>query len=818
MTDILPTTLPETLVFFNEFEIKDIKEINEITTQLQGLLNIQEGPMMQVAVFKGLKNNYVLFIFHHLIIDGVSWRIFLEDFSNIYISRIGDKVSSLPLKTNSFLDWSNLLLKKLNDNTFINELGYWTTQLQYNEPLYTSSATNNIMECEKRVYELGLSENETEQLIQQAAQIHHCNVDVLLLTAFLFAWHDVFGRTGLLFNIEKHGRDHLDSGLAFHRTIGWFTAAFPVFIQIDPEISIAGNIQKIKKTMEAVPNGGIGFGVLKYLNKKEKLYECKLPISFNYLGTFDENLEGTIFSHDQLAIGSNHDPQNPSLFLMDINGMIVNHCLKVTVDYVSEAFSSVEITQLFTLVRIYLKKVGIKVQGDELLQYQEVISLYYNDFINKPIERIPPAVKYPLSMHQAFIFDVEMHTGLRSYYNEPRAVYIKGDLNIDFLRKSFDLIVERHESLRTYFTKENDNTFQRINNEDTLSFTLFDLRQQGNKVEVLHEYAANEFKEHFDLFAGPLLRIKLLILEDDYFLLLFTTHHIISDGWSMGIMLREFISIYNFLQVKQVDQLPELQFQYKDFSQWINRLIHDDILTQQRAYWLNKLDGKIERLYLPADFEKTTATTFAGAEICFRLSEDEKQQLDQLSWKYNTTLYMNFLALVNFVLSQLTGQKNIVVGTPVTGRIHPSLENQIGLFINYVVLRTNVSGINEAGIYFKNLKETVLGAFENQIYPFTKLIGKVDYEYHPLYNPLFDVLVMEKINEGEISGIKGIKIEWYKQQYIISRFDLCFYINRINDGYEITIRYRKDLFLKTTIERINALLLAALHDFSQQKG
>lgn len=803
---------------FNEFEVTDVKEITELAKQLQGSMNIQEGPMMQVAVFKGLQNNYVLFIFHHLIIDGVSWRIFLEDFSNTYISRIKDKVSSLPLKTNSFLDWSNLLLKQFNDNTFINELGYWTTQLQFNEPLNTSSATNNVMGSEKSIYELGLSENETEQLIEQATHIHHCNVDVLLLTAFLFAWHDVFGRTGLLFNIEKHGRDHLNSGLTSHRTIGWYTAAFPLFMQIVPGISIARNIQKIKKMIEAVPNGGIGFGVLKYLNKKKQLHECKLPVSFNYLGSFDENLEGTIFSYDQLAIGPNQDQQNPSLFLMDINGMIVNHCLKVTMNYVREAFSSKEITQLFTLIRIYLKKVGIKIQGDELLQFQEDVSLDYKDFINKPIERIPKAVKYPLSMHQAFIFDVEMHTGFRSYYNEPRAIYIKGDLNVDYLRKSFDLIVEKHESLRTYFIKENDIIFQRINNEGELSFNIIDLRPQDNKVEVSHEYAVNEFKESFDLFAGPLLRIKLLILEDDYFLLLFTAHHIISDGWSMGILLGEFINIYNFLQVKQVNHLPGLQFQYKDFSQWVNRLIHDDILTQQRAYWLNKLDGKIERLHLPADFQKTTATTVEGDEICFQLSENEKQQLNQLIWKYNTTLYMNFLALVNFVLSQITGQKDIVVGTPVTGRIHPSLENQIGLFINYVVLHTKVSGINDADIYFRNIKEMVLDAFENQIYPFTKLIGTVDYEYHPLYNPLFDVLVMEKINEGEISGIKGVKIEWYKQQYIISRFDLCFYINRINDGYEITVRYKKNLFLKTTIERIKALLLAALHDFSQHKG
>jgi non-ribosomal peptide synthetase component F len=238
------------------------------------------------------------------------------------------------------------------------------------------------------------------------------------------------------------------------------------------------------------------------------------------------------------------------------------------------------------------------------------------------------------------------------------------------------------------------------------------------------------------------------------------------------------------------------------------------VLTEQRKYWLTKLNGKLSRLNLPTDFDKNEETSFLGNEITFRLSDHEMKMLTQLSIKHNTTLYMNFLAIVSHVLFELTRQRDILVGTPVTGRIHPSLENQVGLYVNYIVLRTKILEVEKLNTFFRNIKETVIGGFENQIYPFPWLVGEVDYEYNPLYNPLFDVLVMEKINEGEITGMNGVSIEWYKQEYILSRYDLCFYINNCGSYLELSIKYKKELFLESTIEKIKYLFLGTLFTFS----
>jgi amino acid adenylation domain-containing protein len=401
-------------------------------------------------------------------------------------------------------------------------------------------------------------------------------------------------------------------------------------------------------------------------------------------------------------------------------------------------------------------------------------------------------------------------------YNIPFAYLAEGDLNIDILEKSYETVVKRHESLRTIFVRVEGQPAQKILPFESIGFKLkyIDLRNQQDREEQAKALAIEEAATAFDLGHGPLLRIKLIQLEETKYVFLFTMHHIISDGWSMRLLVNEILALYEAYKNNRENPLSLLRFQYKDYSEWQNSEKMRSALKRQEEYWLKEFDGEIPVLSIPTDYSRPTFQDFEGGVTHFDLSVEETKALNELARSEGASLFMVLLAVYYIFLSKMSRQEEIVVGTPTAGRNHPDLEQIIGMFVNTLALRSGPSGSKTFITFLNETREKTLRAFENQDYPFEELVEKAAIQRDISRNPLFDVMfVLQNISKvtpyppGEIPGQEmedlDLEIKPYDYERIIrtSKFDLSLMAAEIDERLYFIFEYCTRLFQSETIVR-----------------
>ena len=261
-----------------------------------------------------------------------------------------------------------------------------------------------------------------------------------------------------------------------------------------------------------------------------------------------------------------------------------------------------------------------------------------------------------------------------------------------------------------------------------------------------------EFIRPFDLSKAPLLRIGLAKVSEHKHIFLFDMHHIISDGISMNILIKEFISLYGG------EKLPELKIQYKDFSAWQNELFKTEGIKKQEEYWLNTFSGEIPVLNMPTDYPRPAVQSFEGDSIDFNVDSELTKELNKLAAETGSTLYMVLLAAYNVLLSKYTGQEDIVVGSPIAGRQHADLDNIIGMFVNTLAMRNFPESSKTFKEFLAEVKDNALRAYENQDYQFEELVEKLNIPRDMSRNPLFDTMFVMQNTDNTILAAGGIKI------------------------------------------------------------
>ncbi|GAB5525199.1 MAG: hypothetical protein Roseis2KO_30710 [Roseivirga sp.] len=373
-------------------------------------------------------------------------------------------------------------------------------------------------------------------------------------------------------------------------------------------------------------------------------------------------------------------------------------------------------------------------------------------------------------------------------YNLPRAVKMKGELDPQQLQRTFTQLIERHESLRTCFLVIDGEVCQKIQPE--MAFDLEHLQAKPNEVRDVIE----QFVRPFDLENGPLLRVGLIRLNQQEHVLLLDMHHIISDGFSQGIMIREFLSLYNH------EQLPPLTIQYKDYAEWQYGK-EQQPETKQMGFWLNEFAEDVATLELPTDFTRPSVKGNRGSIIPFELSEHQSAGLQKIAETEGVTLFMVLLAAYNVLLSKLSGQEDIVIGTPIAGRQHADLEGIIGMFVNTLPLRNFPESTQSFKAFLSEVKTKVLACFDNQSVQYEDLINNLNLERNTSHNPLFDVMfVYHDFQEPELA-LSGLKISALDFEHDISKFDLTLSAERVNESLVLKFEYANELFKKETIER-----------------
>ena len=417
---------------------------------------------------------------------------------------------------------------------------------------------------------------------------------------------------------------------------------------------------------------------------------------------------------------------------------------------------------------------------------------------------LPPLVSVlrdralPLSSAQQRLWFLDRLDPNSALYNIPAAVHMQGPLSIASLRRSLNEIVRRHEALRTTFDVQDGQPVQMIAPVSELELPLVDLAAMPDGDRTRERLVADEVRTPFDLTTGPLVRTRLLKLAEDEHVLLLTLHHIVADGWSMGVLIREMKALYEAYVEDRESPLPELTIQYADFAQWQKQLVDGDWLSGELNYWREKLTPPPPVIELPGR-SRPTAQTYNGSVETLALPADMKDSLKALSFGEGVTLFMTLLAGFNVLLQRYTGHTDIAVGTPVAGRNNVDTESLIGFFANTLVLRTDLSGDPTFRELLKRVRETALGAYLHQNVPFERLVE----ELHPVrdlsHTPLFQVMMALQNAHAEALELAGLSLTLQDVPATTAKFDLLMFCEESEDGLKFTLEYNTDLFEAATI-------------------
>ncbi len=382
-------------------------------------------------------------------------------------------------------------------------------------------------------------------------------------------------------------------------------------------------------------------------------------------------------------------------------------------------------------------------------------------------------------------------------YNVTIPLDVQGKLDLAKIQEAFHLLIQRHESLRTGFAVVDGEFVQKINSQ--IDFQIEEIKIDGGINETIQK-----FVRPFDITKAPLLRIGLLSLSADQHILIFDIHHIISDGTSSGILIRDFSAFY------QGEMLPELRVQYKDFATWQNNLLKSEELKRQEMYWLNLFSGEIHMLNLPTDYSRPAIKSFAGGVIYFTADKELLEKLHRLAREQKVTLYMILLAAYTILLYRYSGQEDIIVGSPVAGRPHVDLRNIVGMFVNMVAMRNYPERDKTFIQFLKEVKDHALEAFENQDYQFEMLVSKLQKKMDGSRNPLFDaVLVLQNMDRYMIQA-DDLQFSLYEYDAATSKFDIKLMASETEEGLSCNIEYSTTLFKRETIERLSRHFLNIL--------
>jgi amino acid adenylation domain-containing protein len=423
----------------------------------------------------------------------------------------------------------------------------------------------------------------------------------------------------------------------------------------------------------------------------------------------------------------------------------------------------------------------------------------------KAPEKRREAFVFPASFAQRRLWFLHQLDPNNSVYNIPAPMRIASPVDVKTLRRSLQEIVRRHEALRTTFSAVDGEPVQVVALSGDFNLDIFDLGYlpEGERETEAQRMAQVEGQRPFSLTQGPLLRAKLLCLGSTGYVLLLTMHHIISDGWSMSVLLGELGSLYGAFSEGKPSPLPELPVQYADFAQWQRELLQGELFEQQLTYWKTQLAGAPEPLDLPTDRPRPAFQSYRGGMYTTALEPWLYETVKSLGHREGMTPFMTFLASFKVLLLRYTGSTDIVLGTPIANRPRPELENLIGLFVNTLVLRTNLSGDPTFRQLLGRIREVALGAFAHQDMPFERLVEELQPARRLSHNPIFQVMFsLQSAEKYSLLQMPAAGSEPINITSVTAKFDLTLSIVEANRTALPSFEYNLDLFDQTTIARL----------------
>jgi len=676
------------------------------STKIQQGLNIVNGPTSRVAWFES-KDGYqgMLWVVHHLLIDGVSWRILLDDLNTLFGN------AQLPNKTHSYQEFSNYLRHRDNFSEVINyyqnirKMGYSNLKLE-----------NKNKEGEELVFQhinISLSKEDTLNFIQKSHNSYNTQANDLLITALLLAVGSYKGTYDLLLELEGHGRE---GELDLSRTLGWFTSMYPAYLKLSDPTNLSRCIKEIKEQLRAIPEKGIGYGICISQNK---LSPIKGDLIFNYLGQWDTGKEAhKYFNFGYNSKGHEIDIHNTKPHALIIESGVQDSVLSFTFTYSNEynkdtivKIANVYKANLQVLINhcINISNYGHTPSDFELVKIsQEDIDSLFNQ---RNIQDLYPIVP----IQSGLLFQYQLNPNSDAYFVQG-IFEIDSIPNVQHFKDAWQTILERYECLRSSFAyKTLSSPVQIIHKSIDILWRELNISHltQEEQEKTLEDTILQERHEGFDIQSPPLLRFNLLRRCQNNYYLIWNQHHLLTDGWSMPIILSEVTKIYESL-VNNTRLIFKTRRPYKDYIAWINKQDQSKAITYWSKELLNVTPTKIgSEIIKKANYVR---------EI-FILSESQTNGLAQFAKDAEVTLNTVFQAVWSLILSQHTRQKEVTFGVTISGRSISlsGIEDMVGIFINTVPFKVEIRPHESLRDFLQRIQKVTSTHQDNSYLPLSEI-------------------------------------------------------------------------------------------------
>ncbi|MEC9374863.1 MAG: amino acid adenylation domain-containing protein, partial [Pseudomonadota bacterium] len=454
---------------------------------------------------------------------------------------------------------------------------------------------------------------------------------------------------------------------------------------------------------------------------------------------------------------------------------------------------------------------GIDLPLRELFNHPTIVEISARLDSLKESDQLRPVDRYqsseglpPLSWPQERLWLLDQLEPNNPAYTLPWVARCKGHLDINALQATVNTLVERHSVLRTHFAEQHGKPVQIVAPRFDLKIQLEKIHQNNDEsIDEKTRLRLIELSETpFDLSLGPLFRVHLLQINSQDHILMFLMHHIVADGWSMGLLCNELSKVYNGILLGESVALNNLTYQYVDYSVWQRNWLSGDKLRNQEKFWVKQLKNAPALIDLPKDFPRPPVQSFRGEWVSVNLDEKLLNRLRSLATQNESSLYMLLLACFKVLLFRHSGITDILVGTSVAGRVRTELEPMIGCFLNTLILRTQINQDDDFLTLLKDVRGTALNAFDNQNIPFERLLDLLKPERSVAHPPLVQIMFTLQNNKNEKVKLKGLNIETFNVDRHSSKFDLSVALAEGNSNLQIGFEYNSDLFKRSTIARM----------------
>jgi amino acid adenylation domain-containing protein/non-ribosomal peptide synthase protein (TIGR01720 family) len=736
------------LVPFSRIDLSALPEpeqasaIETEVAKMQTALNLSTAPVMRVALFDlgSHQPGRLLIVIHHLVMDGISWRIWLEDFQRVYQQLSRGEAIQLPAKTTSFKDWAERLGVYAQSAELRQELDYWLANSQKRmSPLPRDYFEQPNTVASAHTVSVSLSMEDTQALLQQVPAAYKTQINDLLLTALVQAFRQWTRKNTLLVELEGHGRETLFDDIDVSRTIGWFTTRFPILldlggVEVTSETSntIDAALKSVKEQLRWIPNRGLSYGLLRYLNENpeinKKLQAFPQPeVSFNYLGQFDRVLpESTPFRLAKESLGAERSLQGTRTHLIAIDGIVLEGRLQLDWTYsenVHRRATIENLTQNFIaalrgIIHHCLSSRGGYTPSDFPLAKLNQKQLERLSAKFAAIEDI-----YGLSpLQQGLLFHSLYALESRLYFQQ-KIFTLEGKLNVSAFKQAWQKVVNRHPNLRTAFIWEDlDEQLQVVLKQVEVPWEQQDWchLSPSQQEEQLQAYLKADLQQGFSLNDAPLMRLALIQVAPDINQLIWSHHHLLLDGWCNSVILKEVFSFYEeFCQGQDLYLEPSPP--YRDYIIWLQQ---QDWFGAE-AFWRRLLSGV--RTPTRMGIERVSGSLpnqdqgYAFEQI--QLSVDVTSTLQSFARQHHLTLNTLMQGVWALLLSRYSGEEDVVFGVTVSGRPAelPGVESMVGLLINTLPVRVRVSPHVSLLSWLKQLQQQQAEMLEYQYSPLVKV-------------------------------------------------------------------------------------------------